>query len=68
MIVEAHDLLLPSAFYFKVPCILEEINWSILINGLCNTLKLAIFSLYVIDVLFYKLFTQFAECTSTDCK
>jgi hypothetical protein len=26
MIVEAHDLLLPSMFYFKVPCILEENN------------------------------------------
>jgi hypothetical protein len=26
MRVEAHDLLLPSAFYFKVPCILEENN------------------------------------------
>jgi hypothetical protein len=51
MIVEAHGLLLPSAFYFKVPCILEENNLSILINGLCKTLKLAIFSLYVIYVL-----------------
>jgi hypothetical protein len=35
----------------EVPRILEENNWSILINGLCNTLKLAIFSLYVIYVL-----------------
>jgi hypothetical protein len=26
MTVEAHDLLLPSAFYFKVPFILEENN------------------------------------------
>jgi hypothetical protein len=26
MAVDAHDLLLPSAFYFKVPCILEENN------------------------------------------
>jgi hypothetical protein len=26
MAVEAHDLLLPSAFYFKVPCILEVNN------------------------------------------
>jgi hypothetical protein len=49
--VEAHDLLLPSAFYFKVPCILEENNWSILINGLCDTLKLVIFSSYVMYVL-----------------
>jgi hypothetical protein len=24
MAVEAHDLLLPSTFYFEVPCILEE--------------------------------------------
>jgi predicted N-acetyltransferase YhbS len=24
--VKAHDLLVPSAFYFKVPCILEENN------------------------------------------
>jgi hypothetical protein len=26
MAVGAHDLLLPSAFYFEVPCILEENN------------------------------------------
>jgi hypothetical protein len=26
MIVEAHNLLFPSAFYFKVPYILEESN------------------------------------------
>jgi hypothetical protein len=26
MSVEAQDLLLPSRFYFKVPCILEENN------------------------------------------
>jgi branched-subunit amino acid transport protein AzlD len=51
MSVEAQDLLLPSAFYFEVPCILEENNLPVLISGLCNTLKLAIFSLYVIYVL-----------------
>jgi hypothetical protein len=26
MAVEAHDLLLPSAFYFEVSCILDENN------------------------------------------
>jgi hypothetical protein len=63
--VEAQDLLLPSSIHFKIPCILEENNWSLLINGLCNTLKLAIISLYVICVLRWinilKLFLKFAE-------
>jgi hypothetical protein len=50
--------LFPSVPHIKVSCILEEYTpifsidiTDILISGLCNTLKLAIFSLYVIYVL-----------------
>jgi hypothetical protein len=52
------NLLLPRAFHITVSCILEETMpissltiTDILINGLCNTLKLAIFSMHVIYVL-----------------
>jgi hypothetical protein len=46
--MEALQGLLPSAFHKPIPSM--KITY-ILINGLCNPLKLAIFSLYVIYVL-----------------
>jgi hypothetical protein len=58
MIVEDRNPFLPNAFHITVSCIFEENTpissltiTDIPINGLCNTLRLPIFSLYIIYVL-----------------